>query len=233
MTTTVWWPSPDSWPWYPVEPERQPLRSTKTRRRSWTPARQQRFDDLIERYRFDPAESHSVDIVDIGVGHGETTIGSALHAPSLHHVAVELHVPGVARLMDVVEHSGLTNIAVFVGDARDLLAVLPHGSVGEIRVLFPDPWPKARHQARRLLHTDVAMLFARVLRAQGVVHLTTDHPGYAQHIQQVMQNTRVFTGGVVDRPEWRVDSRYSSQAAAAGRDIVDIRYVVDGAGPSE
>jgi tRNA (guanine-N7-)-methyltransferase len=209
-----------------VEPERPPLRSTKTRRRGWTPARQDRFDQLIERYRFDLADPRGIDVLDIGVGHGETTIGSALHAPTLHHVAVELHVPGVGRLMDALERTERTNVSVVVGDAMDLLHELPRRSVGEIRVLFPDPWPKARHHVRRLIRTDVVMRFAQVLRPDGVLHLTTDHADYAQWMQQVMQTARGFAGGVVDRPAWRVDSRYALRAAAAGREVVDLRYWV-------
>jgi tRNA (guanine-N7-)-methyltransferase len=233
MTTTVWWPSPDSWLWYPVEPERPPLRSTKTRRRGWTPARQERFDQLIERYRFDPTDPHGIDVLDIGVGHGESTLGSALQAPSLRHVAVELHVPGLGRLMDALERTGLSNVLVVMGDARDLLAALPRRSVGEIRVLFPDPWPKARHHVRRLIRPEMVMGFARVLRPRGVVHLATDHADYAQWMQQVMQTAPGFVGGAVERPTWRVDSRYALRAATAGRSVVDLRYYVTEGNASE
>lgn len=210
--------------------ERPTLRSTKTRRRGWTPARQQRFDELIDRYRFLPGGARDIDILDIGVGHGETTVGSALQSPHLCHVAVELHLPGAGRLLDSVERHRLTNVLVAVQDAVEFLDDLPARRVGEIRVLFPDPWPKARHHVRRLIRPDVVARFARVLRPEGVVHLATDHDGYARWIHEVMSGSGVFTGGVVPHPGWRVDSRYSLRAAAACRSVIDLHYSLGGGG---
>lgn len=208
------------------------LRSTKTRRRGWTPTRQQRFDDLIDRYRFAPHDAHDIDVVDIGVGHGETTVGSALQSPHLRHVAVELHLPGVGRLLDSLERHQVTTVRVAVQDAIEFLDDLPARSIGEIRVLFPDPWPKARHHVRRLIRPDVVTRFVRVLRPHGVVHLATDHADYARWMHEVMSRSTTFTGGVVPRPPWRVDSRYSLRATAAGRAVVDLRYSLSGGEPS-
>jgi tRNA (guanine-N7-)-methyltransferase len=207
-------------------------RSTKTRRRGWTATRQARFDELIERYRFPRHSPPVIDVLDIGVGHGETTVASALHAPHLQHVAVELHVPGVARLLDAVERYQLTTVSVVVTDVVELLDTLGDACVGEARVLFPDPWPKARHHVRRLIRPDVVARFARVLRPGGVVHLATDHTEYAAWIQRVMSHSGVFTGGAVVRPHWRADSRYSVRAASAGRQVTDLRYELVGGGPS-
>jgi tRNA (guanine-N7-)-methyltransferase len=135
--------------------------------------------------------------------------------------------------MDALDRTGITNVAVVVGDALELLDDLPRRSVGEIRVLFPDPWPKARHHVRRLIRTAVVQRFADVLRPQGVVHLTTDHADYALWMQREMVATGQFVGGVVDRPAWRVDSRYGLRAAAAGRTVVDLRYAVVEVPPRE
>ncbi len=220
-----------------MEPERPVLRSTKTRRRGWTAARQQRFEVLIERYGlgFDDAErleASAIDVLDIGVGHGESTVGSALLQPHRRHVAVELHLPGVGRLLDAVERHGLDNVAVVHGDALDVLDALGEHAVREIRVLFPDPWPKARHHVRRFVRPDVVDRFARVLSPGGVVHLATDHADYAQWMRQVMASSGRFTGGEVPRPTWRVDSRYSLRATTAGRPVVDLRYELSGDVPS-
>ena len=208
------------------------LRSTKTRRRGWTPARQERFERLIERYCYEVHGITPIDVLDVGVGHGETTVGSARLHPHLQHVAVELHLPGVGRLLDALERDALTNVGVVVGDAVEVLDTLGRGCVGEIRVLFPDPWPKARHHIRRLVRPDVIARFIDVLRPGGALHLTTDHAGYAEWMSDVVMASGRFHGGVVTRPAWRVDSRYSLRASAAGRPVIDLRYELSGEVPN-
>jgi len=206
-----------------VEADRRILRSTKTRRRGWTPARQERFGRLIELYGWRGGEG-TIDVLDIGVGHGESTVGSALLQPNQRHVAAELHLPGLGRLLDMVDQHALHNVEVFHGDALDLVEGLAPGQVAEVRVLFPDPWPKIRHHVRRLIRPDVVERLAGILPQGGVVHLATDHAEYAQWMHRVMTSAGPFIGGEVRRPAWRVDSRYSLRAAAAGRPVVDLRY---------
>lgn len=214
-----------------MEPDRPALRSTKTRRRGWTAARQERFDELIGRYAFQIDDATHIDVLDIGVGHGETTLGSVRANPESLHVAVELHVPGVGRLLDALERHEVTSVRVVVGDAIDVLDALGDGSVGNIRVLFPDPWPKARHHGRRLIRPDVVTRFIRVLEPAGSLHLATDHAGYATWMHDVVMTTGRFIGGPVTRPAWRVDSRYSLRAQTAGRPVVDLCYELNGEVP--
>ena len=125
--------------------------------------------------------------------------------------------PGLAQLLMRIEHAGLTNIAVIRGDALALLRErVPEGSLHEVRILFPDPWPKRRHRKRRLVQPDVMALVASRLRPGGAVHMATDWADYADQMRAVcdaeplLENTS--DEGWAPRPEWRPLTKFEQRA---------------------
>lgn len=164
-----------------------------------TPGQQRAWDELWDRFGrhvsdlppgpIDPPELFgrvAPVVLEIGPGMGEATAAMAQARPDLDHLAVEVYKPGLARLLGRIGEAGLTNLRLLRGDAVVLLTdhVAPD-SLDEVRVFFPDPWPKARHHKRRLIQPETVSLIADRLRPGGVLHAATDHAGYAEHIAEV------------------------------------------------
>ena len=162
-------------------------------------------------------------VLEIGSGMGEATARMAADDPGRDVLAVEVHTPGVATLLELVEAGGLRNVRVAEGDAlvvlRDMLAL---EALDEVRVLFPDPWPKARHAKRRLIRPDVVELLASRLRPDGVLHLATDSAAYAEQAIEAVTRSPLLDGGARARPALRPVTRFEQQALDAGRTAVDV-----------
>lgn len=163
-------------------------------------------------------------VVEIGSGMGEATAAMAEADPDRDVLAVDVHVQGLGRLLRRVEEAGLTNVRVAEGDAVVLLQeMLTDGAVDEVRVFFPDPWPKARHHKRRLVQTPFLDLVARRLRPGGVLHVATDWAPYAEQVSRLLQAHPAFH---IDhegtRPVHRPVTRFEQQGLDAGRSSWDV-----------
>lgn len=125
-------------------------------------------------------------VLEIGCGTGTSTLAMAQSEPAVDVIAVEVYRRGLAQLLCAIDRENVTNIRLIRGDAADVLEhLIAPGSLSGVRVFFPDPWPKARHHKRRLLQPATVALIADRLRPGGVLHVATDHPGYAEQIAEV------------------------------------------------
>jgi tRNA (guanine-N7-)-methyltransferase len=156
-------------------------------------------------------------VVEIGFGMGEATAVMAAAAPDTELLAVEVHPAGIAALLRRLETAALTNVRIWHGDAVPVLQALTDGCLDEVRLFFPDPWPKARHAKRRLLRPSFATLLARVLAPGGFLHLATDWPGYEEHAREALAGWTV----VADRRD-RPVTGYERRAHRDGREAVDL-----------
>ena len=116
--------------------------------------------------------------LEIGFGGGELLAAQAARRPDVLIIGAEPFQNGVASALRHIDEAGLTNVRLHDGDARDLLARLPDACLDRIFVLFPDPWPKARHHKRRLLQHDSAAELARVLKSGGRLRFASDWANY-------------------------------------------------------
>lgn len=165
-------------------------------------------------------------VLEIGFGMGEATLELASREPERDVVAVDVHTPGVGRLLGEVHRLGLPNVRVVHGDALELLQHrVPASSLWGVRVFFPDPWPKTRHRKRRLFRSATAELLARALRPGGFIHLATDDPCYADRAREVVNGHELLgeVSGAV-RPEPRPPSRFEHRALTAGRPVQDVWF---------
>ncbi len=160
--------------------------------------------------------------LEIGFGMGEATVAMAQHDPGTGIVAVDVHTPGVLRLLREVRARGLTNVRVAHEDALALLQqrVRP-ATLDEIRVYFPDPWPKARHHKRRLVQPAVLALLASRLRTGGRLHLATDVAAYAAVMRKVSAAEPALRLVGHDRGA-RPRTRYEHRGRAAHRAVTDL-----------
>lgn len=165
-------------------------------------------------------------ILEIGSGMGEATAQIAKTNPEIGYVAVEMHSPGLAALLILINQMQLTNIKLIREDATFLLAnYIPDNSVDGIHLLFPDPWPKNRQHKRRIIQNEFIELISKKLKPEGFIHIATDWQPYADWIKARFDTNSNFKGGIVDRPQWRVLSKFEGQGLRKGHQVSDFRYV--------
>jgi len=164
-------------------------------------------------------------VLEIGFGTGITTAAMAAAQPDLGFIAIDVHTPGVGDLLARIHEEGLTNLYVIEGDAIELLehCIAPESLAG-VRSFFPDPWPKARHHKRRLVQPERIALIASRLHPRGTWNIATDWEPYAEHIEEIMAAQSQWTGGKIQRPEWRPVTHYESIGLSHDRVINDFEY---------
>jgi len=161
-------------------------------------------------------------LLDVGIGNGEATVAWAAAHPTHDVVAVEVHRPSVAATLLAVGEARVATVRVVEVDVRHLLAQAAPGDLHDVRILFPDPWPKRRHLARRLVGPAFVTAVADVLPPGGTLHVATDWPGYATHVvAAVAADGRFTVDSDAPRPD-RPVTTYEAVGRAAGRPIHDI-----------
>ena len=164
-------------------------------------------------------------IMEIGSGMGEATAQIAKANPEDGYVAVEMHSPGLAALLILINQMELENIRLIREDATYLLANhIPDNSLDGIHLLFPDPWPKNRQHKRRIVQSEFIEMVGRKLKPGGFIHIATDWQPYADWIKVRFDKSDSFSGGVVDRPSWRVLSKFEGQGLRKGHQVTDFKY---------
>ncbi|MFZ9986716.1 MAG: tRNA (guanine(46)-N(7))-methyltransferase TrmB [Candidatus Nanopelagicales bacterium] len=163
-------------------------------------------------------------ILDIGFGAGEAVVTMASADKSADILAVDTHTPGIGDLLATIREQGLRNILVVEADIRHVLPAIPKARLAGARTFFPDPWPKKRHQRRRLITTDFANDLAVRVSAGGFWHLATDWSEYADVMEEQIGSSSAWRGGRTLRPEWRPETRYERRGRAAGRSPIDLWF---------
>lgn len=183
---------------------------------------------LDPRSLYDPAPTAVW--LEIGFGGGEHLAEVAAQHPQVGFLGVEPFINGVAKLLRAVETRSLRNVRVLRDDARILLKALPAASIQRAFVLYPDPWPKARHHKRRIVNADTVADLARVLQPGGVLQLATDVPDYARWMLAVMLAEPRFAWLAERADDWLKPpdgwpgTRYENKALAAGRRPTYLRF---------
>ena len=164
-------------------------------------------------------------IMEIGTGMGESTALIARDHPDDGFFGVELHRPGLGALLARINELGLTNLRLVEEDARVLLAkYTPDHSLDAIHLYFPDPWPKTKHNKRRIVQDDLLPVLAQKLVPGGYIHIATDWLPYAVWIQEVFDRSPLFTGGVIERPDFRPITKFEGQGLRKGHVVTDLKY---------
>ncbi|MGP0077563.1 tRNA (guanosine(46)-N7)-methyltransferase TrmB [Mycobacterium sp.] len=166
-------------------------------------------------------------VLEIGCGSGTSTLAMAKEEPDADVIAVEIYRRGLAQLLCAMDRERVGNIRLVRANA---IVVLEHliapGSLTGVRVFFPDPWPKARHHKRRFLQPGTVGLIADRLLPGGVLHVATDHPGYAEHIAEVGEAEprlcRVAAGSELPISTERPTTKYETKAHRAGSAVTEL-----------
>jgi tRNA (guanine-N7-)-methyltransferase len=168
--------------------------------------------------------------LEIGFGAGEHLAAQAEQHPGVGFIGGEVFENGVARLLGEIARRDLHNIRVYPDDARLLLDCLTPASIGRVFILFPDPWPKARHHKRRLVASATLDRLAVVMQPGAELRLATDDPGYLVSMLEHVTAHPAFTWLARGPADWRLRpsdwpaTRYEEKARAAGRTSTFLRF---------
>lgn len=165
-------------------------------------------------------------IVEIGIGHGDALVAAAVAHPELNVLGLEVYIPGIAQTLAGVRREGVDNVRLALVNATEALAtMLPAGSVRELWVNFPDPWPKKRHHKRRLIDDSFVPLATRVLQPGGLWRIATDWADYADSIRETLARSEAFDVTEGERFEGRAMTKFEAKGIRAGRVIHDFAAV--------
>jgi tRNA (guanine-N7-)-methyltransferase len=167
-------------------------------------------------------------VVEIGIGLGEALIDMSAADPATNVIGVDVHTPGMAKVLATIEADGRTNVRLVHGDALLFLERLPEASLAGVRVFFPDPWPKPGQHHKRIISTERLNVIVSRIEQGGWLHLATDIDHYAAQMIRVCGEHPALTGGVIDRPSGfasRPITRYERKGLDAGRSATDLWYL--------
>ena len=141
--------------------------------------------------------------LEIGFGGGEHLVAQAARRPDVLILGAEPFLNGVASALRHIEEAEVANVRLHNGDARDLMALLPDGSIDRMFILFPDPWPKLRHHKRRLVDAAFLAEVARLMRPGGAMRFATDWADYADQVLTLLPGRTDFAWTAEAADDWR------------------------------
>lgn len=210
-----------------LRPGNREIRSFVRREGRMTPSQKRALEELWPAFGFEQGAAlpPAPVVLEIGFGNGDHLLTRAAREPGKSFLGVEVHRPGVGRVLNRAQAAGLGNLRVACHDAIEVLRDwLPERSLAEIVVYFPDPWPKKRHHKRRIVSPAFAKLAASRLAKGGVLKLATDWAHYGEQMREVLDAEPLFEGGVVERPAERPLTRFETRGLKLGHAVTDLVY---------
>lgn len=167
--------------------------------------------------------------VEIGFGMGQATAQIATDNPQMNYLGMEVHVPGVGRLLGEIEKRSLSNLYIVEHDALEVVeAMIPDNSVSAFHIFFPDPWPKKKHHKRRLVQRPHTDLLAKKLSSGGYLYMATDWDDYAETALAELTATPLLKNkfeSFAPHQEWRPMTRFEEKGIEAGHAIHELFFV--------
>lgn len=219
--------------------DHRPIRSYVIRASRYTDAQKvaidQHWDDYVIAYepRLFPSEelfgNSNPLTVEIGFGMGDSLLEMAAANPQINFLGIEVHKPGVGKLLHGVVEQNLSNVKVFCHDAKEILAhCLAPASIARLLIFFPDPWHKKRHNKRRLVQTDFITQQLPLLADGGRIHLATDWEPYAEHMVEAMEAVEGIenlngAGQFWQQPD-RPETKFERRGIRLGHGVWDLLY---------
>lgn len=219
--------------------DHRPIRSYVIRASRYTDAQKvaidQHWDDYVIAYepRLFPTEelfgNSNPLTVEIGFGMGDSLLEMAAANPQINFLGIEVHKPGVGKLLHGVVEQNLSNVKVFCHDAKEILAhCLPPASIARLLIFFPDPWHKKRHNKRRLVQTDFITQQLPLLADGSRIHLATDWEPYAEHMVEAMEAVEGIenlngAGQFWQQPD-RPETKFERRGIRLGHGVWDLLY---------
>ena len=220
--------------------KRRAIRSFVLRTGRMTVSQQQAYDIGWDRWGLrhesgllDPEKAFGTTrplVLEIGFGMGDSLVAMAKAAPNSNFIGIEVHTPGVGKLMRGMLDEGLDNIRVYHHDAVEILRdCIPFASLDGVQIFFPDPWHKTRHHKRRLIQPLFIEQLASYLKPGAVLHLATDWEDYAQQMMAVLSSSSSYRNCIegnayAPRPKHRPLTKFEKRGHRLGHGVWDILF---------
>ena len=143
-------------------------------------------------------------ILEIGFGDGENLINSAKINPNFFYIGADPFLNTTAKCLNKILQYNLKNIVIWPDDIRKILSSFPNDSISEIKILFPDPWPKKKHRNRRLIQNEFIKIIHPIIKCQGTITIATDHDLMKKWVLEKFQNYTEFEWVVKSSNDWRL-----------------------------
>ncbi len=169
-------------------------------------------------------------ILEIGFGMGDSLIEMARSMPGQNFIGIDVHRPGVGRLLKLAAEHELNNIRVFCDDAVEVLRhCIPDASLHRVQLFFPDPWHKKKHHKRRIVQPQFMALVKEKTRIEGVFHAATDWENYAEQMMEVLETTDGWKntqplGAFAEKPAYRPVTKFEKRGERLGHGVWDLVF---------
>ncbi|WP_101758555.1 tRNA (guanosine(46)-N7)-methyltransferase TrmB [Oceanicoccus sp. KOV_DT_Chl] len=224
----------------PEERKRRSIRSFVLRTGRMTPGQQKAYDQYWPLkgltlgdgvINFSAVFGREADtVLEIGFGMGASLVEMAKAAPDKNFIGIEVHAPGVGKLLHGMGEQQVENIRVYCDDAVEVLnQCIEDNSLDRIQIYFPDPWHKKKHNKRRLIQPAFVQTLRNKLKPKGILHLATDWEHYAEQMMEVMTAADGFSNQADEycfspRPEYRPITKFEKRGERLGHGVWDLLF---------
>jgi len=219
-------------------PRRRGIKSYVLRGGRLTSAQKRSYESLSEKFII-PYECKTLDfacvfgnnnpvVVEIGFGMGKATALIAGENPDINYIGLEIHKPGIGRLLWEIEHRPLLNVRIIEHDATEVfMNMIPANSLGGVHIFFPDPWPKKRHRKRRLIQPPFTGCIAQKLMRGSYIYMVSDWLDYAEWALDVLTGTEGMVNaydGFAPPQSWRPMTSFEKKGLDKKHEIKELFF---------
>jgi len=208
------------------------LKSYVIRAGRYTEAQKKAYDTLGPKYLI-PFSEQLIDVsnttMEIGFGSGIATAQIAQENPNKNYLGIEVHRPGIGRLLWEIENRCLSNIKIIEYDVMYVVEkMIPVNSLDAVHIFFPDPWPKKRHHKRRLVQRPFTQALIGRLKPGGYLYMVTDWEEYAVFALEELTATAGLKNaydGFAQPQTWRPGTRFEAKGLAKEHIIRELYFI--------
>ena len=166
--------------------------------------------------------------IEIGFGMGKATAIIANNNPNMNYLGIEVHRPGVGKLLCDIDEKNLSNLYIIEHDAIEVLnTMISDNSVKAFHIFFPDPWPKKKHHKRRLVQRPITDLLTQKLEVGGYIYMATDWESYAEFALEELNQTKFLKNkyqGFAPHQQWRPETKFEHKEINAKQKIYELFF---------
>jgi len=167
-------------------------------------------------------------VMEIGFGMGQATWQIARDRPQYNYLGVEVHSPGVGKLILELDAHHISNVRIIQHDAIQVLrTMVPESSLAGLHIFYPDPWPKKRHHKRRLMQSAIVLLMSQKLIHGGYLYFVTDIEEYAHATLEVLEACPLLKNrfeGFAPHQAWRPETKFERHARESDRGAFELWF---------